>query len=368
MSYIMRSALGSICAFARRKPLLFALLVISSWAMIYFMLHSINGFVCDISAYKDNRSFDSRVTIDCADVDARIAPADAVHSLNVDADVRIYLPPEGGRACVIAVNNLPAGVQESEYFLREGRALTDDEIALGANVCMVTPSAVERGQNGTYTGQSLALFDTEFEIVGAHNGFMMNDSGVSAWDNNIIVAVDAIDGAQSVSFISLDVHSALDASARTAIREWAQRLGIDAGIKWPGSIMGTARWQSLALGTLLQIAILMLSLINALVALVAWLHIDRAELNALFICGASRYKLLAMVSVEAGLIALVSALPAVWLYYVTGFVRVLGGIPYNLLPWQIALTVLMCVLALTLLAALRCKRELPGARRAGTWL
>ena len=39
MSYIMRSALGSICAFARRKPLLFALLVISSWAMIYFMLH-----------------------------------------------------------------------------------------------------------------------------------------------------------------------------------------------------------------------------------------------------------------------------------------------------------------------------------------
>lgn len=368
MSYIMRNALGSICAFARRKPLLFALLVISSWAMIYFMLHSINGFVCDIGTYRDNRAFDTRVAIDCADVTARIDLSSAVQELAVDADVRVYLPLKGEGACVIAVNALPAGAQESGYFMREGDALTDGEIADGANVCMVTPGAVERGQSGAYAGQSVTLLDTEFEIVGAHNGYMMNDSGVVAWDNNIIVPVGALHGAQKVGYISLYVYGALDASARAAIREWAQGLGIDAGLKWPGSIMGTSRWQSLALGTLLQAAMLMLSLLNALAALVAWLHIDRAELNALFICGASRRQLIAMVGIEAGLIALVSALPAVGLYYATEFVRVLGGIQYNLLPWQIALTVLMCALAFALLAALRCKRELPGVRRAGAWL
>lgn len=367
MSYIMRNALGSICAFARRKSLLFVLLVVSSWAMIYFMLHSINGFVCDIITYKDNRAFDSQVTIDCTDLNVRMDPGSAMHELAVDANVRIYLPTEVG-VCVIAVNAMPAGVQRSEYFLREGRVLTDDEISLGTNVCMVTPGTVERGPDGSYLGQFVALFDTEFEIVGAHNGYMMNDSGVTAMDNNIIVSANAINGDCNVSYISLEVNGTLDVSTRTAIREWAQKFGIDTGLKWPGSIMGTKRWQSLAFGTLLQMSMLMLSLLNALVALVAWLHIDRAELNALFICGMSRRQMLAMVSIEACLIAFISALPAVGLYYATGFVRVMGGIPYNLLPWQIALTVLVCALVLALLAVLRCKCELPGTRRAGTWL
>lgn len=377
---VFRLACQNTRLFIKRRTFLFILLLIGFACANFFSLYLMTSTLGDLRNLWTKIDSEQIIWIDCSADKPRIdqnsimkqfeeagcsfgssffysAPKEVVSGEGLHSVDDLFL---------VLVDYIDKEIIENQYNIKSGRYLSEEDLSSSGDSCCISSQLFDFSSVLNPVGTSVVLNSKPVTVVGILSDSTYEVPNLYGSAAYIAMPSSNIDASVfPLYYIELKTPATITDEKKDEIDAIVNHFAPNANIEWPTKLNETTLWENSLYNIIINLLIIALALTNVLTVLMAWIQMNRVNLYATYVAGASKGVLYLFVAFNALVVDILSLPFAYLLYLLTATLRVWGEMIYEpsfAEKTMILICVAMLLVGITLIRSRSIIRHIEGQK------